>query len=179
MSKALAKLTDKQRAFIAFYLQTLNATKAAELAKYKGNGKTLAVIGHENLRKPNIQKLVSEGLQEIAMSPVEIMARLAAHARADISDYADIKDASDLSEVESYPIKRIKKTYNHKTDEESIEIEMYSSQVALWKIAKLQGMFPQDININVSGHIEHEHKMLVLPPKEEPVIIEGESKEVE
>ena len=46
------KLTPKQQKFVDFF--DGNATQAARDAGYKGSDRTLSVIGHENLRKPNI-----------------------------------------------------------------------------------------------------------------------------
>lgn len=46
-------LTDKQQRFVAEYLVDLNATQAAIRAGYSVN--TAAAIGHENLKKPEIQ----------------------------------------------------------------------------------------------------------------------------
>ena len=43
------KLTEKQRRFIDYYIETGNATKSAELAGYKG--KNLDNVGSENLGK--------------------------------------------------------------------------------------------------------------------------------
>lgn len=48
----MAKLTDKQQVFVDEYLVDFNATQAAIRAGY--SAKTAEVIGHENLRKPQI-----------------------------------------------------------------------------------------------------------------------------
>ncbi|MBI9090727.1 MAG: terminase small subunit [Desulfobacterium sp.] len=48
----LKKLTAKQQRFVDCY--DGNATEAARQAGYKGNDATLAVVGAENLRKPNV-----------------------------------------------------------------------------------------------------------------------------
>lgn len=48
------QLTPKQKAFVDAYLTDPNATKAAELAGYQGSATTLAQVGAENLRKPQI-----------------------------------------------------------------------------------------------------------------------------
>lgn len=56
------KLTDKQQAFIDEYLIDLNATQAAIRAGY--SEETAAVIGSENLVKPNIQKAIQEAQME-------------------------------------------------------------------------------------------------------------------
>lgn len=46
------KLSPKQQAFVDVY--DGNATEAAKIAGYKGNEKTLSVVGSENLAKPYI-----------------------------------------------------------------------------------------------------------------------------
>ena len=53
-----AKLTDKQRTFVAEYLVDLNATQAAIRAGY--SVRTAGAIGEENLRKPEIQAAIAE-----------------------------------------------------------------------------------------------------------------------
>jgi hypothetical protein len=54
------KLTEKQRRFVEAYMGEAagNATEAARLAGYKGNAHTLANVGAENLRKPEITAAV-------------------------------------------------------------------------------------------------------------------------
>jgi phage terminase small subunit len=56
------KLTDKQRLFVKEYLVDLNATQAAIRAGYSEN--TATAIGHENLRKPNIQEALELAFKE-------------------------------------------------------------------------------------------------------------------
>lgn len=51
--KAEDGLTDKQRAFVGFYLKTLNATQSAIKAGY--SKRTAGFIGYENLQKPQIK----------------------------------------------------------------------------------------------------------------------------
>lgn len=46
------KLTEKQKKFIDYYIQTGNATESCRLAGYKGNN--LDRLGYENLRKLEI-----------------------------------------------------------------------------------------------------------------------------
>ncbi len=50
----LSELTPKQALFCREYMIDLNATQAAKRAGYKGNLKTLSVVGSENLGKPCI-----------------------------------------------------------------------------------------------------------------------------
>ncbi len=58
MAKKPKKLTPKQDKFCQEYMIDLNATQAAIRAGY--SKKTAAIIGFENLRKPNIQARLSE-----------------------------------------------------------------------------------------------------------------------
>ena len=53
-----ARLTDKQKRFVAEYLVDLNATQAAIRAGYSQN--TARAIGCENLTKPDIQEAIQE-----------------------------------------------------------------------------------------------------------------------
>ena len=51
-------LTEKQKQFCHEYLVDLNATQAAIRAGYSKN--SASAIGHENLRKPEIEKYIEE-----------------------------------------------------------------------------------------------------------------------
>ena len=58
--KEYSKLTEKQKRFIDYYIETGNATKASELAGY--SGKNLNTVGAQNLAKLSI--FIQERLQE-------------------------------------------------------------------------------------------------------------------
>ena len=55
-------LTEKQKRFCDYYLETGNATEAARKAGYKGNN--LNRVASENLTKPYIKEYVNEGLRK-------------------------------------------------------------------------------------------------------------------
>ena len=80
----MATFTDKQQEFINAYLgvANFNATEAARIAGYKGNGNTLAAVGSENLRKPNIAAEVKVRLQASAMDTDELLMHLGRQARS-------------------------------------------------------------------------------------------------
>jgi hypothetical protein len=82
-----SSLTLKQRRFVESYLGSAggNATEAARLAGYAGGGSTLAQVGHENLRKPQIARTVEARLQKAAMETDEILSELSRVARLDPS----------------------------------------------------------------------------------------------
>ena len=56
-------LTLKQKAFADYYIELGNATVAARKAGYKGNDVTLAAVGSENLRKPQIAEYIAERIK--------------------------------------------------------------------------------------------------------------------
>lgn len=72
-------LTLKQRSFIDNYLIDFNATAAAKRAGY--STRTAGAIGHENLKKPEIRRVIDERVAEIArFSREQITASLVAFA---------------------------------------------------------------------------------------------------
>lgn len=58
----MSKLTAKQEAFCLEYLVDLNATQAAIRAGY--SQKTAGAVGHENLKKPEIEQKIAELMKE-------------------------------------------------------------------------------------------------------------------
>lgn len=57
-------LTPKQQAFVDAYAG--NATDAARKAGYQGNDATLAQVGYENLRKPEVREAIRARNQDLA-----------------------------------------------------------------------------------------------------------------
>lgn len=55
-----ARLTDRQRRFVAEYLNCLTGTKAARRAGYSSN--RARQQAYDNLRKPRIRRLIRRGL---------------------------------------------------------------------------------------------------------------------
>jgi phage terminase small subunit len=86
------KLTQKQETFCLKYFELGNASEAARLALY--SPKTAAVIGAENLLKPNIQARIQE-LRKTAedatvMNVLERKQRLTEIARAKLTDFMEL-----------------------------------------------------------------------------------------
>lgn len=152
-------LTGKQAVFAEEYLRCFNKTEAARRAGYTGNNVTLGAIGYENFKKPQIQKYIQLRLSETAMSADEVLARLASHARGDISDFWEISEGGHLSvnlgskkaQKSLHLIKKLKtktKSYVQGDDEAAtlvtevdIEFEMYDAQSALAHIGKHHRLF--------------------------------------
>lgn len=82
------ELTEKQKAFCDFYIETLNATEAALKAGY--SKKTARKIGSENLTKPDIKKYIDERLKQIESERIakaeEVLAFLSASLRGEVDE---------------------------------------------------------------------------------------------
>lgn len=162
-------LTNKQQAFIEEYLQDFNATRAAQRAGYRGNLNSLACMGHELLRNPNIEAIVRRRLQEKAMCADEVLMRLAEQARADIGDFlrrreddgpllVDLEHAERLGKL--HLVKKLKHRsfhhYNRHGEVERIdvhaEIELHDAQKALELLGKHHGLFKE--KVEHSGGLE-------------------------
>ena len=84
-------MTDRQRAFVAHYLATLNAADAARKAGY--SAPSADQIGYENLRKPEIAAAISAGtarlLQAADLSAQRTLEELRRLAFSDIGQCFD------------------------------------------------------------------------------------------
>lgn len=158
-------LTTKQRMFVEAYLSNgFNATEAARMAGYQGNDVTLAAVGYENLRKPQIATVVSARINEAAMSANEVMSRLSDIARGKVTDFVDDEGKFDLKQAKKAKkdglLKKLKtKRTSKKVDAftegeeeeketietslvyEEVEFEMYSAHEALRDLGKYHRLF--------------------------------------
>jgi phage terminase small subunit len=86
-----AELTEKQRLFCLYYVKSFNATQSAIKAGYSKD--TAHVIGHENLRKPNIaaeiRRLKGSMTQDIFIDAMDVLRKYAEIAFADVTDYME------------------------------------------------------------------------------------------
>jgi phage terminase small subunit len=77
------KLTEKQKRFADYYIETGNATESAIRAGY--SEKTSAEMGYENLRKPHIKEYINIRLEELSANRImkadEVMVMLTSIAR--------------------------------------------------------------------------------------------------
>lgn len=110
-------LTEKQRRFVeAFVCETAgNATRAAEIAGYRGSDNQLGVTGLKNLRKDKIQKSINsfKELQEkegkIVLSPERIQQEWIRLLEAEsTTDTNKIRILADAAKAGGMFIERIK-----------------------------------------------------------------------
>lgn len=147
----MARLTNKQRAFIEHYFVCWNATEAARLAGYRGNDVTLASVGYENLRKPHIAAVIEARLAELALPASEVLARLSDQAVASMADFVsedaegrvhlDLEKAKDLGKL--HLLKRISITAK------GLTIELHDAQKALKLIGQHHKLFTQKHEVDV------------------------------
>lgn len=164
-------LTHKQKVFTNAYLATFNATEAARQAQYKGDDHTLASVGWENLRKPEIAKAISERLSAQAMTADEVLHRLADQARASMSDFVrfndnaepvfDLQAASMMGKLHlAKKLKTKTRSWSEPTinvtngeiesrevTETAIEFELYDAQSALALIGKHHKLFSESVEV--------------------------------
>lgn len=143
------KLTPKEKAWADAYLVTLSKAGAARIAKYKGDSNTLAHVGWENYRKEYIQAYMKDKLDQMAMPANEVLARLAAMASSNLSDFASIKTSKDLEECEDGAVlkkfkRKLTRDTKNDTEYEEVELELYDAQAALVHLGKAHGLFNND-----------------------------------
>lgn len=145
----MAGLTDKQRRFVAHYLDCLNATEAARRAGYA----TPRQQGSENLSKPDIRAAIDAGLAAQAMPADEVLARLAAIARSDVRELMEFTEVDQLREngtvaipagtfiglrlTRSAPLHLVKSITPTKYGD---KVELHDAQTALTTLAKAHGL---------------------------------------
>ena len=82
------KLTEKQRRFVDYYIETGNASEAARRAGY--SEKTAGWIGQENLRKPTIKAAIDARLREFEGKRIakaeEVLQFLTSALRGEVTD---------------------------------------------------------------------------------------------
>ena len=84
----MTKLTEKQKRFADYFIETGNGTEAAKLAGYKG--KNLNRIAAENLSKLDIKHYIDEKLTEMSSKRIasanEVMELLTSAARGELEE---------------------------------------------------------------------------------------------
>ena len=167
----MAKLTDKQKAFVNHYLICLNATEAAKRAGYKGSYDTLRSIGSENLTKPNIREVLGKRMSKLEMSAEETVKRISDIAAGDMLKYIDSQGNLDLQAMRDDDAGRLLKKYkktkriiprkdNEPIEVERIEIELYGADAALDKLMRYYGKY----NDKVVHEWREEAKKAGIPP---------------
>lgn len=145
----MARNTDKQRVFVETYLQTWNASEAARRAGYRGRANQ---IGYRLLTNVDIRAAIERRLSELAMNADEVIARLAAMARGDLSPFVTeagtIDLTTEIARENMFLVKRIKTKERRGTNDKNedweevyTEIELHDPQAALVHIGRHLKLF--------------------------------------
>lgn len=144
----MAKLTEKQKRFVAEYLVDLNATQAAIRAGY--SEKTASVIGCENLTKPNVLAEIAKRQEKLRnkleITQERVLDEIAGIAFANASDFVtvtatgllDVKPTSKVPKEKLPALAGIKYSANG-----AVEIKLHDKPAALRMLAEHLGLFNQ------------------------------------
>jgi phage terminase small subunit len=133
-------LTPKQAKFADEYIKSGNATDAALEAGYRGNRHTLEQIGHENLRKPEIQERIRQRLASAAsLTKDEVLGTLADHMRGDLTDLFENGKFS-LAYARANRVTHLIKKIKLDDTGTVREIELHNQQSASKQLAKIFGL---------------------------------------
>lgn len=101
------KLTEKQRRFVDYYVETGNKTEAAKKAGY--SEKTAASIGDENLRKPAIKAAIDARLRELEGKRIakadEVMQFLTSTLRGEVKEERVVVEGTGEGRSDAHIIK--------------------------------------------------------------------------
>lgn len=158
------ELTEKQKIFCREYIYDWNATRAAIVAGY--SEKTAAVIGCENLIKPNIQEYLKEIQADLAKTAgISRLQVIREHQKLAFSSIAhlhntwvDRKDFDELSKDQKDCIQEIssrvvsKWVDDKEITTEEVKVKLYDKQKSLDSICKMLGYNePEEHNLNLNN----------------------------
>lgn len=153
----MAKMTERQKRFIAEYLIDLNATQAAIRAGY--SVKTAGSIGDENLKKPEINSAIAKEMAErskrTGVNQDRVVLELAKIAFVNASDVIDSDTATvkdDATADDTAAIQSIKVKVFPTKDGEGVEreIKLGDKLKALELLGKHLGMWNDKFDLNVN-----------------------------
>ncbi len=153
----MSRLTPKQQRFVDEYLIDLNATQAAIRAGY--SKKTAAVIGAENLIKPNVALAIQEAQTKLSerteITQDAVLKELAKIGFSNMLDYIKINqdgefitDFSALTREQAAAIGEVTvETYTEGRGDDAEEVKrvkfkLLDKRAALVDIGRHLGMFP-------------------------------------
>lgn len=147
-------LTNKQRAFIEYYLgkANWNASAAARLAGY--SEKAAQQAGSEVLLNPVVKAEINARLAKLAMGPEECLQRLGEQARSELSQYVTINEGGgaslDMQAVRDAGKLHLVKKVSWDSAGRQV-VESYDAQAALALIARRHKLLTDQADISVTS----------------------------
>lgn len=133
MDTTQEKLTTRQRRFVEAFCgkSRFIAVNAAREAGYQGDYFTLAVVGSENLKKPNIKAAIKELLDTNAATPEECLARVTQRARGTAANlFKDVNGKKVFVVEAAFETGEIHNVKKVKEGKYGLEVELYDAQQA-------------------------------------------------
>ncbi len=160
-------LTDKQEAFVNWYLQLWNASEAARRAGYSVH--SAYSQGQRLLKNVEVSAAIEHFKVQHIMSAEEAQILLTEQARGDMGDFmtqdGDTVKVDLGKAIEAKKTSLIKKLSQTRTvrrrGEDEVEetvsttIELYDKQTALVQVGKVHKMFTDRTETEVTGTMEH------------------------
>ena len=147
----MKKLTEKQRRFADYFIETGNQTEAAIKAGY--SERTARAIGSENLTKPNIRKYIDDRLEELASERIadqrEVLETLTRVMRREECEYNAIvvKKADTLSYVDGNGKEREKTVYNEEVEVVETPAKVADVNKAAELLGKRYGIWKEKVEV--------------------------------
>ncbi len=145
------ELSVRQTLFVRRYLETMNASQACEDVGYARS------YCAELMDHPTVKKTIEKALASSGMSPAEIIARLSRIARTDMEAFLDV-DESGYGRVNLKKAKAMGKLgllQEISYDNNGMpRIKVVSQLEALEKLAKINAMFTERVEVNVTGQVD-------------------------
>jgi len=146
---AEAELTDKQTLFIHWYCILLNATEAAKRAGYGDpeNRVSLASLGSETLRNPQVRAEIDKRLKASIPSPEEVLQRVSQRAMLDVTPYLKEDLTLDVKALAQAGLGHLVKGV--KPGREGTEIALVDPQTATKMLARYHGLLADRLDITL------------------------------
>lgn len=141
-------LTNRQKRFVEFYLQTWNAAEAARLAGYRGRAD---VTGARTIAKPWMQDAIRERMKSLQLDTDDVLTRLAEQATTNYADFFlfDVDPDGSVSiaginwemfKQRGHLVKKL--SYNRRGEP---VLEFHDAQTALIQIGKALGVLKENV----------------------------------
>lgn len=142
----MARLTERQKRFVAEYLVDLNATQAAIRSGY--SEKTAGQIGQENLKKPEIQRAINDAIQKqqerTEITQDMVINELAAIGFSRITNYAEIDEQLiNIKPTATMTPEQVAAIASIEQGNYGIKLKLYDKVRALELLGKHFGLFEQ------------------------------------
>ncbi len=162
-------LNDRQKLFVARYLESMNASQAAIDVGYSASNAI------QLMRHPAVKKAIDEAITESGMKPGEIIARLTRLARGSTEDIYDIDESGyarpNLAKAKKAGKMDLVADISHDNNG-MLKVKMQSQLDAIEKLAKIHAMFSERIEINVSGQVDIQvNKQVMIKALADPALL--------